>query len=181
MRLRRLTGLEREELEARVPRPAQGDRAAPARSCRASARYSPRSAGKSARSRTSTATPRAPRSSDEAWASSASRTSSPTKTWSSPCPTPGYIKRLPVSTYRKQRRGGRGVTGMDTKDEDFVKDLFIASAHQYMLFFTNKGRVYWRKVHELPGRPHGPRPRHRQCARASTGTNTSPPACPSAT
>jgi DNA gyrase subunit A len=62
----------------------------------------------------------------------------------------GYIKRLPVSTYRKQRRGGRGVAGMETKEEDFVKDLFIASAHQYMLFFTTRGRVYWRKVHELP-------------------------------
>ncbi len=62
----------------------------------------------------------------------------------------GYIKRLPVSTYRKQRRGGKGVAGMDTREEDFVKDLFIATAHQYMLFFTNKGRVYWRKVHELP-------------------------------
>ena len=62
----------------------------------------------------------------------------------------GYIKRLPVSTYRMQRRGGRGVSGMETKEEDFVKDLFIASAHQYMLFFTNTGRVYWRKVHELP-------------------------------
>lgn len=62
----------------------------------------------------------------------------------------GYIKRLPVSTYRKQHRGGRGVAGMETKDEDFVADLFIASAHQYMLFFTNLGRVYWRKVHELP-------------------------------
>ncbi|HDP33759.1 MAG TPA: DNA gyrase subunit A [Candidatus Hydrogenedentes bacterium] len=62
----------------------------------------------------------------------------------------GYIKRLPVTTYRKQRRGGRGVTGMETKDDDFVRDLFIASAHQYMLFFTNLGRVYWRKVHELP-------------------------------
>jgi len=62
----------------------------------------------------------------------------------------GYIKRVPVSAYRKQRRGGRGVTGMETKEEDFVKDLFIASAHQYLLFFTNTGRVYWRKVHELP-------------------------------
>ncbi len=62
----------------------------------------------------------------------------------------GYIKRLPVSTYRKQRRGGRGVSGMETKDEDFVKDLFIASSHEYILFFTNKGRLYWRKVHELP-------------------------------
>ncbi len=62
----------------------------------------------------------------------------------------GYVKRLPVSTYRKQRRGGRGVSGMGTKEEDFVQDIFIASAHQYMLFFTSKGRVYWRKVHELP-------------------------------
>ena len=62
----------------------------------------------------------------------------------------GYIKRLPVSTYRQQRRGGRGVTGMDTKEEDFVKDLFIASTHEHMLFFTNKGRLHWRKVHELP-------------------------------
>ncbi|MFP4192584.1 MAG: DNA gyrase subunit A [Candidatus Hydrogenedentota bacterium] len=62
----------------------------------------------------------------------------------------GYIKRVPVSTYRQQRRGGRGIAGMETKDEDFVCDLFVASAHQYMLFFTNKGRVYWRKVHELP-------------------------------
>ena len=62
----------------------------------------------------------------------------------------GYIKRLPVSTYRSQRRGGRGVAGMDTKEEDFVQDLFIASTHDYMLFFTNTGRLYWRKVHELP-------------------------------
>jgi DNA gyrase subunit A len=62
----------------------------------------------------------------------------------------GYIKRLPVSTYRSQRRGGKGIAGMDTKDEDFVKDLFIASTHQYILFFTSKGRLYWRKVHELP-------------------------------
>ncbi len=62
----------------------------------------------------------------------------------------GYIKRVPVATYRKQRRGGKGVAGMDTKEEDFVRDLFIASAHEYMLFFTNQGKVYWRKVHELP-------------------------------
>jgi len=62
----------------------------------------------------------------------------------------GYIKRLPVTTYRKQARGGRGIAGMEMKEEDFVQDLFIASAHQYILFFTTKGRVYWRKVHELP-------------------------------
>ncbi len=71
----------------------------------------------------------------------------------------GYIKSLPVNTYRQQRRGGKGVTGMETKEEDFVKDLFIASAHQYMLFFTNKGRVYWRKVHELPRAGRGARGR----------------------
>jgi len=61
-----------------------------------------------------------------------------------------YIKRLPVSSYRKQKRGGRGVTGADIKEEDFVEHLFIASTHDYILFFTNKGRVYWVKVHEIP-------------------------------
>lgn len=62
----------------------------------------------------------------------------------------GYIKRVPVSSYRRQRRGGRGITGASTKEEDFIQDLFVASAHQYLLFFTNKGLVYWRKIHELP-------------------------------
>jgi len=62
----------------------------------------------------------------------------------------GYIKRLPVSTYRKQHRGGKGVTGMETRDEDFVEHVFIASTHQYMLFFTDRGRVHWLKVHEIP-------------------------------
>ena len=62
----------------------------------------------------------------------------------------GYIKRLPVSTYRRQRRGGRGVSAMETKEEDFVEHLFIASTHEYILFFTNKGKVHWLKVHEVP-------------------------------
>lgn len=62
----------------------------------------------------------------------------------------GYIKRLPVSTYRKQHRGGKGVTGMEMRDEDFVEHLFVASTHQYMLFFTDRGRVHWLKVHEIP-------------------------------
>jgi len=62
----------------------------------------------------------------------------------------GYIKRLPVSVYRKQRRGGRGVSGMGTKEEDFVEHLFIASTHEHILFFTNKGKVHWLKVHEVP-------------------------------
>ena len=62
----------------------------------------------------------------------------------------GYIKRLPVSNYRKQRRGGRGVTGAEMREEDFVEHLFIASTHDYMLFFTDKGVVHWLKVHEIP-------------------------------
>jgi DNA gyrase subunit A len=62
----------------------------------------------------------------------------------------GYIKRLPVDTYSQQRRGGKGIIGMDTKDEDFVTDIFVASTHDYILFFTTKGRVYWQKVYEIP-------------------------------
>jgi DNA gyrase subunit A len=62
----------------------------------------------------------------------------------------GYIKRVPVSTYRQQRRGGKGVMGMDTKDEDYVEHVFTASTHDYILFFTEKGRVYWKKVYEVP-------------------------------
>ncbi len=62
----------------------------------------------------------------------------------------GYIKRNAVSLYRSQHRGGKGVTGMETKEEDFVEHLFVASTHHYMLFFTDKGRVYWLKVHEIP-------------------------------
>ncbi len=62
----------------------------------------------------------------------------------------GYLKRTPVSTYRQQRRGGSGRTGMKTREEDFVEYLFIASTHAYLLIFTNKGRVYWLKVYEVP-------------------------------
>jgi DNA gyrase subunit A len=62
----------------------------------------------------------------------------------------GYIKRLPSNTYRKQGRGGKGITAMETKEEDFVEHLFIASTHSYILFFTNNGRCHWLKVHEIP-------------------------------
>ncbi|MEW6189850.1 MAG: DNA gyrase subunit A [Actinomycetota bacterium] len=62
----------------------------------------------------------------------------------------GYVKRLPVATYRKQRRGGKGVLGMNLKEGDFVEHLFISSTHHYVLFFSNKGKVYRLKVHELP-------------------------------
>lgn len=62
----------------------------------------------------------------------------------------GFIKRFPVSGYRKQARGGKGVTGAGTKDDDFIEQMFIASTHHYILFFTDKGKVYWIKVYELP-------------------------------
>jgi DNA gyrase subunit A len=62
----------------------------------------------------------------------------------------GFIKRFPVSGYRKQGRGGKGVTGAGTKDDDFIEHMFIASTHHYILFFTDRGKCYWLKVHELP-------------------------------
>jgi len=62
----------------------------------------------------------------------------------------GYIKSLPLATYRQQHRGGRGVTGMDMKDGDFIEHLFVCSSHDYLLFFSNRGKVYRKKVYELP-------------------------------
>ncbi len=62
----------------------------------------------------------------------------------------GYIKRLPLSTYRRQARGGKGVTGAGMKEEDFIEHFFIASTHDYILFFTAEGRVFWVKVYEIP-------------------------------
>jgi DNA gyrase subunit A len=62
----------------------------------------------------------------------------------------GYVKSLPLSTYRQQRRGGIGVTGMDMKDDDYIEHLFVCSTHDYLLFFTNRGKVYRLKVYELP-------------------------------
>ena len=62
----------------------------------------------------------------------------------------GYIKRMPLDTYRKQGRGGRGVVGADSKEGDFIEHLFIGSTHDYLMFFTNLGRCYWKKVYDLP-------------------------------
>jgi DNA gyrase subunit A len=62
----------------------------------------------------------------------------------------GYIKRTAIEAYRSQRRGGKGVQGMETKEEDVVEDVYIASTHSYLLFFTSDGKVHWLKVHELP-------------------------------
>src|SRR5437588_7966201 len=62
----------------------------------------------------------------------------------------GYIKRTAISTYRSQRRGGKGRIGMRTRDEDFVSHLFVASTHAYIMIFSDRGRAYWLKVHEIP-------------------------------
>ena len=62
----------------------------------------------------------------------------------------GYIKRTALNTYRTQRRGGRGVQGATSNEEDFVEYLFIANTHNYMLFFTNRGKCYWLKVYDIP-------------------------------
>jgi DNA gyrase subunit A len=62
----------------------------------------------------------------------------------------GYIKRNPLSAYRSQRRGGKGLIGMETKEEDFVNELFIGTTHDYMLFFSNLGRLYWLKIYQIP-------------------------------
>jgi DNA gyrase subunit A len=62
----------------------------------------------------------------------------------------GFIKRFPVSGYRKQGRGGKGVTGAGTREEDFIEHMFVASTHHYIMFFTDKGKCYWLKVHEIP-------------------------------
>ena len=62
----------------------------------------------------------------------------------------GYIKRMPLTTYRRQGRGGRGIIGSDKKEGDFIEQLFIASTHDYMLFFMNNGRMYWQKVYDVP-------------------------------
>ena len=70
----------------------------------------------------------------------------------------GYIKRLPITAYRRQRRGGRGVTAAGTREDDWLEHLFIASTHDYMMFFTENGQCYWLKVHEIP-----------QAARAARG------------
>ncbi|RMF79307.1 MAG: DNA gyrase subunit A, partial [Planctomycetota bacterium] len=62
----------------------------------------------------------------------------------------GYVKRVPVNTYRAQGRGGRGIRGADNKDDDFIEYLSVVSTHAYLLFFTNRGRVYWLRVYDLP-------------------------------
>src|SRR2546427_6374696 len=63
----------------------------------------------------------------------------------------GYVKRVPPQMYRTQQRGGKGVTGMETKEEDFVVNLFTASTHDYILFFTSNGQCYWLKTYRIPG------------------------------
>ena len=82
----------------------------------------------------------------------------------------GYIKSLPLATYRQQHRGGEGVMGMDMKDEDYIEHLFVCSSHDYLLFFSNRGKVYRQKVYELPeASAHREGPRAGQRAAAARG------------
>ena len=75
----------------------------------------------------------------------------------------GYIKRLPPSTYRAQGRGGRGITATNTREGDFLEHMFVALTHDYILFFTDRGRVFWLKVYDIPdGLAHQRRPRDRE-------------------
>ena len=72
----------------------------------------------------------------------------------------GYIKRAPAATYSSQKRGGKGIIGMATKEEDFVEDVIIADSHSYLLLFTNTGRVYTKKAYQIP-----------EASRTAKGTN----------
>jgi len=79
----------------------------------------------------------------------------------SPSPAMGYIKRMPLDTYRLQNRGGRGIVALSKKEEDSVRDIFVATTHHLILFFTNQGRVYRQKAYQVPmagrtarGTPH---------------------------
>ncbi len=75
----------------------------------------------------------------------------------------GYIKRTAITSYRNQRRGGKGRIGMRTREEDFVSHLFVASTHAYIMIFSDRGRAYWLKVHEIPDvGPDGQRQGDRQ-------------------
>ncbi len=77
----------------------------------------------------------------------------------------GYIKRMPIDTYKRQGRGGRGIIGSDTKEGDFIKHLFVASTHDYLLIFTNRGRCYWLQVYDVPSLTAPEQgPQHRQPA-----------------
>ena len=88
----------------------------------------------------------------------------------------GYIKSLPLATYRQQRRGGVGVTGMDMKDDDYIEHLFVCSTHDYLLFFTNRGKVYRSKVYDLPeaGRARPRAAPSSTCCRCARASGSSP-------
>ena len=90
----------------------------------------------------------------------------------------GYMKAQPVAEYRAQRRGGRGKQATATKEDDFVEQLFIANTHDYILCFSNRGRVYWLKVYEVPqGSAQLARQADRQPAAARWTTRRSPRSC----
>jgi len=92
----------------------------------------------------------------------------------------GYVKRTPMTAYRSQHRGGKGLTGAKTEDEDPIEHLFVASTHSYLLFFTNMGKVYWRKVYDLPNLGRDSRGRNVVNLLSLEKAKKSPTAAPSA-
>ena len=87
----------------------------------------------------------------------------------------GYIKRLPLTTYRTQHRGGKGVSGGDTQEDDFIEHFYVASTHAYLLCFTNRGQIYWLKVYDIPAAgPDQRRPVDRQRPVAQARRRRSP-------
>ena len=81
----------------------------------------------------------------------------------------GYIKRMSVDNFKNQNRGGKGIKGMQTIDEDYIEDLLLTKTHNYIMFFTNKGRVYRLKAYAIPEQPYGARNGHHQSSAASAG------------
>ena len=149
MQLQRLTGLERQKILDELAELLKTDRAAardPRQRAAADADHRRRAAGRSARS---TATTARTEIIDEEGELSIEDLIADEDMAITVTDT-GYIKRTPITTYRTQRRGGKGRIGMRTREEDFVSHLFVASTHAYIMIFSDRGRVYWLKVHEIP-------------------------------
>ena len=149
MQLQRLTGLERQKILGRARRAAQDDRAA-ARDSRerpaADADHRRRAEGRFGKATATTAAREIIDESGELTVEDLIAEEDMAITVSNT----GYIKRTAITTYRSQRRGGKGRIGMRTREEDFVSHLFVASTHAYIMIFSDRGRAYWLKVHEIP-------------------------------
>ena len=149
MQLQRLTGLERQKILDELAELVDAHRAACATSSPASASCCRSSSTSCATCRRASATTAARRSSTQSGELSIEDLIADEDVAITVTDT-GYIKRTPISTYRNQKRGGKGRIGMRTREEDVVNHLFVASTHSYMMVFSDRGRAYWLKVHEIP-------------------------------